>query len=73
MKYAAMCSIMQEYAQMSKTKICNMCILSINMLKCAKTKYAHVCKYPICINMHKICTNMQNKICINMYVQNMHK
>ena len=43
------------------------------MQKYAKTKYAHICKNAICINMHKICTNMQFQTCINMHFQNMHK
>ena len=43
------------------------------MIKDAKKKYAHICKITICINMHKICTNMQNQACINMHFQNMHK
>ena len=43
------------------------------MLKYAKAKYAHICKITISINMHKICTNMQNQTCINMHFHNMHK
>ena len=42
------------------------------MLRYAKTKYEHICKNTICLNMHKICTNTQNYICINMHFQNMH-
>ena len=74
-KYAAICST--KYAGICTNKQTRnmqyMCIISINMLKYAKTKYAHICKNTICINMHKICTNMQIQICINMHFQNMHK
>ena len=66
------CSNVQYYAGICTNEqnknMQNMCILSINMLKCAKTKCAHVCKYTICINMHKICTNI-----LKYAKQNMHK
>ena len=47
-----------------------MCIISMHMLKYAKTNNANICKYTICTNMHRVCTNMQIcifKICINLY------
>ena len=82
MKYAAMCST--KYAGICTNKqitnIQYMCI--INMLKYAKTNIANICKYTICINMHRVCTNMQIcifKIFINLYASicitcsNMHK
>ena len=45
----------------------------MNMLKYGETKYGHICKRTISINMHKICKKMQNQICINIQFQNMHK
>ena len=63
MKYAAICGT--KYAGICTDKRTRdmhyICIISINMLKYAKTKYALTCKITICINMHKICTNMQNQ------------
>ena len=62
-KYAGICRI--KYAGICTNKqIRNMqymCIISINMLKYAKTKCAHICENTICVNMHKICINMQNQ------------
>ena len=62
MKFAVICST--KYAGICTNKqIRNMqymWIISINMLKYAKTKYAHICKKTTCINMHKICTWWKN-------------
>ena len=67
---------MQKYARNMKYRICKkyaqICKYE-NVLKYAKSKYVYACKHTTCINMHKICTNMKNKICINMHFQNMHK
>ena len=79
-KYAAICN---EYAAICSTKyagICTnrqirnmqyMCITRSNILKYAKENMDIFANIPcgICINMHKICTNMQNRICINMNFQ----
>ena len=42
-------------------------IISVNMLKYAKHKNAHICKKKLGKNMKKICTNMQNQICKTKY------
>ena len=69
MKYAAICHT--KYAEICTNKqIRNMqymCIISINMHIYAKIKYENICKNTICINMHKISTNMQIQICTNMH------